>query len=131
MRHQDWQIRFEAFMRERWTAPFVWGMNDCCTFAVDCVIVLTGADPTPPGLRGHTTARQAYRAIQRSGGLYAIATSALGSPRPAAFAQVGDIVLAKAGARDMLAVCNGRQALAPSATGLLAVPLGDWCWRVD
>lgn len=118
-------------MRERWSAPFRWGVNDCATFAADCVIALTGTDPAPPDLRGHFTARQAYRALKRHGDLRTVATAALGEPRPAMLAQIGDIVLTKAGTRDMLAVCNGRQALAPSAAGLVSVPLGDWCWRVD
>jgi len=130
-RHQDWQLRLEAFIAARRHAPFAWGSNDCATFAADCVQAITGIDPAPSGLRAHSTAKQAYRAIARHGDLRAIATAALGEPRPAVFAQTGDIVLTKAGRRDMLAVCNGRAALAPSADGLVTVPLGDWCWRVD
>lgn len=131
MRHFDWQIRFEAFIALSYKRPFEWGLNDCATFAADCVWALTGVDPAPVDLRGHRTAKQALRALKRNGGLRGIATAALGQPRPALTARVGDVVLCKAGTRDMLAICNGREALAPSSAGLVSVPLGELCWGVD
>lgn len=129
MKLHDWQIRLEAFLRDRRALPFAWGSNDCCTFAADCVQVITGSDCAAT-LRGHTTAKQAYRSLQRNGGVIGIATAALGKPISAAFAQIGDVVLSKAGKRDMLAICNGVTALAPSATGLVSVPFCELCWRV-
>ena len=76
----DWQTRMEAFVRERMHQPFAWGSNDCAIFASDCVMAITGQDPAPAGLRRHRTAKQAYRAIARHGGLGAIATQAVGTP---------------------------------------------------
>lgn len=110
--------------------PFAWGANDCCTFAADCVQAITGSD-CAESLRGHTTAKQAYRALQKHGGVIGIATAALGQPVPAAFAQVGDVVLSKAGKRDMLAICNGGTCLAPSANGLAHLDMASatLCWR--
>lgn len=129
MKLQDWSIRFDALIRARLTMPFEWGANDCCTFAADCVQAMTGSD-CAASLRGHSTAKQSYRALKTHGGVIGIATAALGQPMPAAFAQVGDVVLSKAGKRDMLAICNGTTALAPSASGLVSVALGDLCWRI-
>ena len=128
----DWQTRMEAFVRERTDAPFVWGVNDCAIFASDFVMAVTGQDPAPAGLRKHRTAKQAYRSIERHGGLPAIATLALGEPIGAAFAGVGDVVLVSAGKRDALAICNGATALTPSAIGLVAVPMAGarMAWRV-
>lgn len=130
MKYHDWPTRFEAFTLARRSMPFAWGANDCCSFAGDCVQALTGVDAAAT-LRGHATAKQAYRALQQHGGVAGIATAAWGQPIPAAFAQVGDVVLTKAGKRDMLAVCNGGTALAPGAHGLVSVSMADatLCWR--
>lgn len=132
MRHQDWQIRFEAFIAQRRAAPFAWGQNDCALFAADCVRAITGQDPAPPGLRLHKTKKQALRALERHGGLHSIATRALGQPVPASQAGVGDVVLVKVGKRDALAICNGQSAFGPSARGLVAVGMdaATLAWRV-
>lgn len=129
-RLNDWQLRFEAFIASRLGAPFAWGSNDCAVFAADCVQAITGQDPAPAGLRAHSTEKQALRALKRHGGVAGIATAVLGQPVPVSQANVGDVVLCKAGRRDMLAICNGSTAFAPSARGLVSVPLGDLCWRV-
>lgn len=131
-RHHDWQLRYEAFIAQRRAAPFAWGVNDCATFAADCVLALTGQDPAPPALRLHKTQKQALRALERHGGLSGIATAALGQPVAASQAGVGDVVLVKVGKRDALAVCNGQTAFGPSARGLVAVGMGcaTLAWRV-
>lgn len=136
VRHRlpDWQPRLEAFLAQRRTQPFAWGLNDCCTFAADCVQAITGQDPAPPGLRAHRTAKQAYRAIKRHGGVAAIARAAMGAPVPAALACVGDVVMVAAGAggREALAVCNGSTVMLPTSRGLASMALADaFCaWRV-
>lgn len=131
-RHQDWQIRFEAFIAQRRDIPFVWGANDCALFAADCVCAITGEDPAPLGLRAHRTKKQALRALERHGGLHSIATAALGQPVPVSQANVGDVVLVKVGKRDALAICNGQTAFGPSARGLVTVGMDSatLCWRV-
>jgi hypothetical protein len=131
MKHHDWQIRLEAFVRERRAMPFAWGTNDCSIFASDCVLAITGTDPAPPELRIHRTAKQACRALAKHGGLAAIATAAMGQPVPAAFAQVGDMVLVKVGKREALAICNGCTAMGPSAQGLTSVGIdtATLAWR--
>lgn len=128
----NWQIYYEAFVLSRMGEPFAWGANDCATFAADCVRALTGVDPAAKGLREHTTELQAARALKAHGGLIGIATAALGPPLPALQAQVGDVVLTKAGERDMLAICNGATCIAPGPHGLvhLGMDTATACWRV-
>lgn len=130
MRLHDWQIRLESFIRARRSMPFAWGTNDCCTFAADSVQAITGEDKAAT-LRGHTTAKQAYRTIQRNGDMAGLATTAWGKPIPAAFSQIGDVVLIKIGKRDALAICNGSTCMAPSAGGLahLDMAAASLCWR--
>lgn len=129
---QDWQVRFETFIAQRRATPFTWGTNDCAIFAADCVQALTGADVALPAFRKHKTELQAARLLKRHGGVVGIATEALGQPAPANTAQVGDVVLAQSGGRDMLAICNGETCIAPSSTGLavLVMPVDSVCWRL-
>lgn len=128
----DWQMRLEAFAAERRAAPFVWGQNDCCTFAADAVAAITGTPPACGDLRTYRTAKQAYRTIDRHGGIPGIASRAYGQPQAASLACVGDVVLVTVGKRDALAICNGTAALAPSSAGLVAVPMAQarQCWRL-
>jgi hypothetical protein len=129
---QDWQVRFEQFIAARTTAPFSWGANDCAIFAADCTHAITGVDVALPDLRRHKTELQAARVLKRHGGVVGIATAALGQPVPACGAGVGDVVLAKAGKRDMLAICNGSTCMAPGPSGLsfLPMPPDSVCWRI-
>lgn len=131
-RLHDWQLRWEAFVLARRSAPFAWGANDCCTFAADAVQAIIGVDVAPAGLREHRTAKQAYRALRRHGGIASIATKALGDPISPGLANVGDVLLVVQTKHPALAVCNGDHALAPSASGLEAVPLSCavHAWRV-
>jgi hypothetical protein len=124
----DWQLRMERLIAQRQSAPFAWGVNDCCTFAADCVTEITGTDPAP--VRTHRTEKQALRALKRHGGVIGIATAAMGQPVPSSQAHVGDVVLCQAAGHDMLGICNGTTALAPSAHGLVAVAMGELCWRI-
>lgn len=128
----DWPLRLEHFFAVRAPMPFSWGRNDCALFAADAVQAMTECDPAPAGLRGHTTAKQAYRALDRHHGLAAIATGALGEPIHPLRATVGDIVLLQVQGRDALAVCNGTTALMPSAHGVVSVSMEDasMAWRV-
>jgi hypothetical protein len=131
-KRHDWQVRFEAFIAARTAKPFTWGTNDCAIFAADCVHAITGVDVALPAFRRHATERQAARLLKRHGGVLGIATAALGQPVPASTAQVGDVVLTKAGGRDMLAVCNGATCIAPGPHGLAVLPMADisLCWRL-
>ncbi|MBK5203845.1 MAG: hypothetical protein JJD98_00100 [Polaromonas sp.] len=131
-RKHDWQLCLEAFVRERKSLPFAWGTNDCAIFAADCVRAMTGTDVALPALRKHTTELQAARSLKRHGGLVGIATAAMGEPLPPLMAGIGDVVLSKAGERDMLAICNGGTCMAPGPDGLvqLAMATATLCWRV-
>lgn len=130
-RHHDWQLRLEAFLRARRSTPFAWGANDCTVFAADCIEALTGVKVLPD-LRDYATERQAARLTKTHGGLVGIATAALGEPIPVLAAGIGDVVLSRAGERDMLAICNGGTCIAPGADGIvhLGMSTATMAWRV-
>lgn len=130
-RFYDWQLRFEAFVRERAQRPFCWGENDCGLFAAACVEAITG-ERVGEALRGYHSARQALRLQRRPGGLRALACEALGEPISARLANTGDIVLIPAGKREALAVCNGGCAIVPGPEAMTAVSMQHALlgWRV-
>lgn len=132
MRYHDWQIRFAAFVATRQAMPFAWGSNDCCTFAADCVLAITGADVATSEQRSQKTALEAARLLEELGGVEGAAGAAMGIPISPMMAQVGDVVLVDADGRDMLAVCNGSTCMAPGPDGLVHIGMASArkCWRV-
>lgn len=128
----DWRLRLDSVLTERVSQPFAWGSQDCCLFAADCVLAMTGAD-LAEGLRGHQNARQAVRALRGSGGMFKLVCTRLGDSVAARKASAGDVILSQCGKRYGLAVHIGNGvAVAPTARGLGQVPSADWicAWRV-
>ena len=89
----DWQLRFADLVHERMSAPFVWGRHDCCLWAADVVLALTGLDPAAALRCQYSNERGALRLVSQLGGLPQIASAALGEPRKASYATVGDVLL--------------------------------------
>jgi hypothetical protein len=136
-RRPDWQERLTALIVARMTWPFIWGANDCATFAAEAVLQMTGTPLLPAGVPTWSSARQAYRALRPTGGL-AQAVRAIGleevGPR---MARRGDLVLLRAPARSgsmrgALGVCLGERIAAPGLRGLVMTRLseGVTAWRV-
>jgi hypothetical protein len=129
-RLHDWQLRLEAFARERTPRPFEWGSNDCALFAADCVQALTGQQVCPE-LRGYD-GRGALRLLEEHGGLHGLASKALGEPIPPVFATVGDVVLVRMGEGEALGICNGGVVIGPGPDGMAVVGMEAAlaAWRV-
>ena len=132
----DWRLRFDALVMDRLHAPFSWGSNDCVLFAADNVLALTGED-LAFGLRTHTNALSAARALRRLGGLAALVERALGPSCHAIAATQGDVVMVVMGrgrsTRSALGVClNAESAIGPTADGLAQMPMARalCAWRV-
>lgn len=129
---QPGRVRFDALVAQRLREPFAWGGNDCCLFAADDVLALTGVDHAA-GWRGtYSDARSAARVLAELGGLQALAERA--GPRVAPLgACVGDVGLVVHDGRELLAVCAGEVWLAPTAGGLAALPLNEavCAWTVN
>lgn len=131
MRCRDWQARLAAFVADRRTMPFSWGVNDCCIFAADAVCAMTGQDPAA-ALRGYSTAIEAARLVDQHGGLRQIATDALGAEVLPVMATIGDVVLVANEGRELLAVCNLGTAIAPGEWGIVALGMNAAlaAWKV-
>ena len=131
-RLHDWQLRFEAFARERQSQPFCWGRNDCCLFAADAVLAITGRDLAKRQRGTYSTASQALRRLRARKGVAGIATRLLGAPVPPLMARVGDLVLIEMDGMPALGVCNGTSLIGPGPDGIVAFGMGHAkaAWRV-
>jgi hypothetical protein len=135
-RYRDWQTRFAACLAERWARPFAWGSQDCGLFAADGVLAITGRDPAAD-LRGrYKTEQGAARVIKRLGGLGSIAAARFGAEVWPALAQPGDVGLLVLADRELLAICNGTNWLAPGEHGVVQMSSSSavraWrCVRTD
>lgn len=120
-RFADWPERLIDFIAERLSAPFAFGPQDCCSFAGDCALRLTGNDPMAD-LRGYSTLEEAARIL--APGLPALVDARLPRIAPAA-ARRGDIgmIESKPGRRSLVIV-DGADVIGPGETGLERWPRG-------
>jgi hypothetical protein len=128
----DWQSRFDACVRQVIRTPFAWGRNDCALAAAACVLAITGVD-LAAALRGYDSETQAARLLAQAGGLEALLDGLLGPAWPTPLlARVGDVGVLPAAAGRCIAVCTGRQWVAPAESGAVSFPLraADKAWRV-
>jgi hypothetical protein len=121
MRHEDWEKRLNEFLDT--VGPFDWGTNDCCLFAANAVLAMTGEDYAKP-YRGYKTAKGALSRLKDIG-VAGVATNALGAPKAPLFAQRGDVVSFDAGDGIALGVCIGAKIAAVGQDGLLMLPMNE------
>lgn len=128
MRFPDWPERLAAFIAGRERMPFAWGSNDCCSFAGDAVLALTGEDPMKD-LRGYHNAWEA--ACILDAGLCRLVGDRL-ERCAASLALRGDVVLAVLERRESLLVVEGDSLVGPGASGLVRIPRARAlvAWRV-
>lgn len=115
--------------------PFVWGKNDCCLFAADCVEMITGFD-LAKDYRSYKTKAGALRMLKKYGGVAGIAeviAKQHGIPEiPPLNAQRGDVCLFDIGRGDTLGVVAGEHIFAPGQDGLIGFPIlqAVRAWRI-
>ena len=118
----DWPARLSALVAQAHRLPFAWGVHDCCLWAADAVVAVTGVDPAQD-LRGrYFDAIDAYRALRQIGGLLGAGQRTGTRLAGPGFALDGDVALVHDGRRPMLAVRSGGVWLAAASTGLFALP---------
>ena len=131
IRKPDWRLRFDAFLSQRQSVPFRWGENDCCLFAADCVLAITGVDLAVE-FRG-MGARRSARFVRAAGGLEALVSRYLGFPIAAQDAAQGDVVQVRTGKRMAIGIrADAAHVVGPGAAGLVWLPLAraNRAWKV-
>lgn len=134
-RLQHWPGLLTAFLAEREPMPFAWHGNDCCTFAADAVLAITGHDFIAEERALYCDAASALRLLQERGGLEQLARAKLGEPMQYPLrAKRGDVGLVPAGPGGSLAlaVCAGMTWRVPGPRGLqpLDFMLATAAWKV-
>ena len=124
----DWQKRLSDLIVSRMQKPFVWGSNDCCLFAADAVLAVTGVDLARDE-RGRYGDRAGSQSVLKGvGGLFGAAGRA-GTRIDPSRAIEGDVGLVRVG-KPVLAVRISHVWMAPAAWGLNAMPVAVVAWGI-
>lgn len=123
-----------SFLFDNRSRPFVWGNWDCCLFAADAVLALTGVDHAATFRGRYRTERGARLALRKQGlnSVNDVLVFLLGEPQPIARLQRGDVVLLDLDSGETAGVLWAGQAFAAGENGLQAFPLSQ-CrhgWRI-
>lgn len=126
-RFPDWEARLHRFLDARRHTPFAIGTADCCTFAADAVLKMTGTDPMEPWRGTYETKADAIEMVEAFGGLPRFLGVVLGPQIPVAEAMTGDVALVIPGGetteRLAAAVVVNEVAVAQGAAGTVAIPM--------
>ena len=125
MRVADWPSVLAAFLKQKQSAEFNWGTNDCCLFAADAIQAITGIDNAPEFRGKYTTALGSVRALKRygAGDIKSTFTAKFGEPKGRLSAMRGDIALVNVNGEHIVGVVFG-DIYVLSDSGLATLPLG-------
>lgn len=135
-KRQDWEFRLEFYINASVHRLFRYGQFDCCLFAADAILEMTGVDVMKE-LRGYKGAKAARDLLNKLGGienaLEGIARDNAMEEVPLLKAQRGDMVLIP-GKRPAVGILSldGSWVVVPSVRGIFRLPL-KLCaraWRV-
>jgi hypothetical protein len=138
-----WDVVYlHQFFTARSKMPFAWGTNDCCTFAADAILAMTGTDIAAPFRGKYTDLASALGAIKAvtkvgkvSSGVAHCATKAgLAELTQPAMARRGDLVLVEDNDTWVAGVVhlNGRNVAVVGKDGVVLKALNTIrrAWRV-
>ncbi len=135
MRLENWPSLLAAFLADE--KPFAWGSRDCCLFAADAVLCVTGIDPAIDFRHRYTTAKGAASVLKQYGGLEgAVEHITLDHGMmevQVSMAQRGDVVLIDSPLGDALAVIDLAGTITGQSTdGLTRYPIrcARRAWRI-
>lgn len=125
VRRSDWLARLNAELPRAAAKRFAWNRSglDCCRFAARLVRAMTGVN-VMAGF-SYTTEEAAWAQIAERGGLRPFLRETFGPSRRPAFAQRGDIMLARGG--KAVGICIGaRVAMMSEEVGYVTLPLSEF-----
>jgi len=120
-RKVNWPELLAQFIDSRRFKPFSFGENDCCLFAADAVLEMTGTD-LAADRRGYSTEREAISLIRNAGGMRELLRGL--REKNSGFASRGDIVMVAIEGRETLGiVCGNGHWCGPGADALIFRPM--------
>ena len=125
-RQPGWPERLVALIEDRRRTPFAWGVHDCCLFAADAVLAITGTDLAADWRGTYSSEHSAARMLQQQGGCEALVARHLPAYTHPLMAHRGDVVCVDLEGRATLGVVvgNGFWA-APGEHGLVMRPMAE------
>lgn len=135
-RKENWPLLMQEYLKGVRYNPFAWGTFDCCMFAADCVLAMTGEDAAAPFRGRYTDGPGAVKALREfSGGglllptMEIVAANNGWEPIPNRMrVQRGDVVMGdpivmgcELGIDGTLGICAGTISLFVGDAGLLGV----------
>jgi len=120
-------------MDDRAHTRFAFGSHDCCMWACDVVLAVTGRDPVAD-LRGtYSTEEEAVIVMEAGGGLEAMAEARFGPEIKPLAAAAGDVGIIDTDLGPALVACGGTSWLAASGFGVVAVDQSQVlrAWRCE
>lgn len=131
----DWQTKLALFIKNSKKRDFVWGEFDCCLFAADAVLLITGRDYAEPFRGRYTTKIGAARALKNYGGgsIEATLEQQLGHPYIGIGYKRGDVCLVETDQGDAAGIFYSGAVWTTSERGLTALPPSaiKKYWRIE
>lgn len=134
-RYPDWPERLSRYLASVKARPFVWGEHDCCLFAADALLAMTGIDTAARWRNRYSTSIGAGRVLKLEGfdSLEAAITDAIGQSEPnLMLASRGDVALVRNAGNPAAGIVFGRGVYVPGESGLLCLSRDTiiHLWRV-
>ncbi|MGQ8367144.1 DUF6950 family protein [Glaciecola sp. 1036] len=136
IRKKDWFKRLINYVQTHIQTPFKYGEFDCCLFACDAVIEMTGKDPAIRYRGKYSTKRGALKALKSIGGgsIESAFTKMFGDMDVPLSAMRGDVVLVETEQGPAAAVYLGaNNVAAASEAGVIYLPFSSiqGVWHID
>jgi hypothetical protein len=122
MRVDNWPLILAEQVEAARLRPFAWGSWDCCQFAAETVLALTGVDYRDR-FPLYQSADDAQILIAEHGGVQHLLSSVLGESKHPALAQRGDVVMGDFGDGLAAGICVGAHCCAVGQRGLVFMPM--------
>lgn len=129
MKIDGWLDLLFAKVEERRARPQELGVWDCCQFAAECILVMTGVDHRTGFPEYHSEA-EGQDILDEHGGMNGLLASVFGPSIPVARAKRGDLLELPDGA---CAICLGVTCVGTAPEGLRFRPAADAiaAWSID
>jgi hypothetical protein len=139
-RAHDWESKLDDFVARSQRLKFAWGIHDCCLFACDAVLCMTGTDLAADFRGKYDSALGAGRCLTEYGGAVGFLADAIAQQFgikevPVLYAQRGDVVLLPSnndGPALGIVSLDGWNCLGAGMEGLTRTPLNQClkAWRI-
>lgn len=132
---EKWIPLLNAFIEQRKSMPFKWGVNDCSMFISDAVLTMTGVDPAKKFRDKYSTEIGAIRAMKRygAGKLKDTLLQEFGAPIARLNAGRGDVVYFNTEEGETAGIVFGGGIIATGPAGIVVKPItaGEIFWSIE